>query len=78
MKLTQIIEHCKPKDIIGNACIEIAKLEIDSRKVEKGTAFIAMRGTQVDGHDYIARAIELGASAVVCEKLPETLSENVT
>ncbi len=78
MKLTQIIEHCKPKDIIGNACIEIAKLEIDSRKVEKGTAFIAMRGTQVDGHNYIAKAIELGASAVVCEKLPETLSENVT
>ena len=66
MKITRIIEHCKPKDIIGNADIEILKLEIDSRKVEKGTAFVAIRGTQVNGHDYIAKAIEQGASAVIC------------
>ena len=78
MKLTQIIEHCKPANILGNADIEIGKLEIDSRKVEKNTAFIAMRGTMADGHDYIAKAIESGASAIVCEKLPENLSENVT
>ena len=78
MKITRIIEHCKPKDIIGNADIEILKLEIDSRKVEKGTAFVAIRGTQVNGHDYIAKAIEQGASAVICEQLPDKMVQNVT
>ena len=52
-------------------------LQFDSRKCTEGSVFFAVRGTQVDGHDYIAKAIENGAKAVVCEHLPETQAEGV-
>ena len=52
-------------------------LQFDSRKCTDGSVFFAVRGTQVDGHDYIAKAIENGAKAVVCEHLPETQAEGV-
>ena len=53
-------------------------MNIDSRQVEPGDIFIAMRGTQVDGHKYIAAAEEKGAVAIVCETLPEQINPNVT
>lgn len=62
----------------GNTGIEISSIEFDSRRVKKGTAFVAVRGTQADGHDFIEKAIQMGASAIVCEKLPDFLSEKVT
>ena len=52
-------------------------LQFDSRKCTDGSVFFAVRGTQVDGHDYIVKAIENGAKAVVCEHLPETQAEGV-
>ena len=52
-------------------------LQFDSRKCTDGSVFFAVRGTQVDGHDYIVKAIENGAKAVVCEHLPETQTEGV-
>ena len=78
MKLTQLTSACTPLEVKGSSDIEITGLEIDSRRVTPGTAFIAMRGTQVDGHNYIGKAIELGASAIICETLPETLQHGVT
>ena len=57
---------------------EITGVNIDSRMVEPGDLFIAMRGTQVDGHKYIAAAEEKGAVAIVCESLPEQINPNVT
>lgn len=56
---------------------EICGVEIDSRNVKEGSMFIAMRGTQVDGHEYISAAEEKGAAAIVCEKLPERLNPSV-
>lgn len=53
--------------ITGNADISVRHLVFDSRKVQKGDLFVAVKGTQVDGHDYIKSAIEKGAIAVVCE-----------
>lgn len=50
----------------------------DSRKAKESFVFIAIKGTLSDGHDYIQKAIELGASVVVCEKLPGTINEQVT
>lgn len=56
---------------------EICSVEIDSRNVKEGSMFVAMRGTQVDGHEYISVAEEKGAVAIVCEKLPERLNPSV-
>ena len=57
---------------------EITGVNIDSRMVEPGDLFIAMRGTQVDGHKYITVAEEKGAVAIVCESLPEQINPNIT
>ncbi len=56
---------------------EITGINIDSRQVKSGDMFIAMRGTQVDGHKYIASAEEKGAAAIVCETLPERINPDV-
>ena len=78
MTLNDLIKGCRPSEAIGCLDIEIKEIEIDSRKVKEGTLFIAMRGTQTDGHDYIGKAIEMGACAIVCEKVPEALCKGVT
>ena len=58
--------------------IEVKNIQFDSRKVEAGSMFVATRGTAVDGHTYISKAVEAGASVVVCEDIPiETLSNVV-
>ena len=68
MKLSTLIEKLQPKTIIGNADIDITGVNIDSRQVKPGNLFIAVKGTVSNGHQYIAKAAELGATAVlVCE-----------
>lgn len=78
MKVSEILVNCNLRAIIGDKDLDIQKVSFDSRKVEAGTMFFAVRGTQVDGHAYIDKAIELGASAIVCEILPEEQKEGVT
>jgi UDP-N-acetylmuramoyl-L-alanyl-D-glutamate--2,6-diaminopimelate ligase len=56
---------------------EVANLQIDSRRIESGDVFVTMKGTMTDGHDYIATAIQKGASLIICEVLPESLDEHV-
>jgi len=77
MKLIELLKNVKPLNITGNAEIEIAGVEIDSRQVRPGYLFVAMKGTQVDGHQFIPKAIEQGASAVLCEDMPALLAEGV-
>lgn len=77
-KLKHILANIKTTQIIGNQKIKIAKIEFDSRKVEENTVFVAVKGTQVDGHQFIEKAIDLGAKVVVCQDLPSTFSESVT
>ena len=48
----------------------VSSITFDSRKVKKDSLFIAIRGTAVDGHDFIAQAIEAGAISIICEELP--------
>jgi len=78
MNLREILKNVRPLAIVGNADKDIAGVKIDSRQVKPGYLFVAMKGTQVDGHQFIARAVELGASAILCEDMPETTADGVT
>lgn len=78
MKLNQLIKECQPVQIVGEEGREVKSVQIDSRRVQPGDLFVALRGTQVDGHEYIEKAIGQGATAVVCESLPQHVSEDVT
>ncbi len=78
MELKHLIERTNPLQIIGDANPEVSGLEIDSRQIKPGYAFIALRGTQADGHSYIPKAIELGAKVIVCEEMPENIMPGVT
>ncbi len=77
MKLQEIISGINPIEVVGSVDINITGVNIDSRRISRGHLFIAMRGTQVDGHQYISKAIESGASAIVCEEATDYV-ENVT
>ena len=78
MKLSELIKACTPLEVVGNTEIDITGIELDSRRVGQGTMFVAMRGTQSDGHQYIDKALEFGATAIVCESLPEEKKPEVT
>ncbi|MBR3726242.1 MAG: UDP-N-acetylmuramoyl-L-alanyl-D-glutamate--2,6-diaminopimelate ligase [Prevotella sp.] len=78
MKLSELLQNIKPTKTLGNMDVDIKGIEIDSRKVARGGLFVAMKGTQVDGHSFIPKALELGAVAILCEDLPEKCPENVT
>lgn len=78
MKLNQLIKDCQPVQTVGEEGREVKSVHIDSRRVQPGDLFVALRGTQVDGHEYIEKAIGQGATAVVCESLPQHVSEDVT
>lgn len=78
MKLNQLIKDCQPVQVVGEEGREVKSVQIDSRRVQPGDLFVALRGTQVDGHEYIEKAIGQGATAVACESLPQHVSEDVT
>ena len=66
------------EEIVGSTNIAISSVTFDSRRVKKDSLFVATRGTSVDGHSYIEKAIECGAAAIVCEILPELFIEHIT
>ncbi len=78
MILADLLQHINCLENYGTTGIEVTRIQFDSRKVTQGTVFVATRGTATDGHDFIGMAIENGATAVVCESMPEKLTENVT
>lgn len=71
MRLASIIKDIKTKDILGNVSIDITHVSLDSRQVKEGGLFVAMRGTQIDGHRFIPNVITQGAVAIVCEEVGE-------
>ena len=77
-RLLDILTNIKTIQIIGNQNVMITTIEFDSRKVEDNSVFVAVKGTQVDGHKFIEKAIQLGAKVVVCQDLPSVFSESVT
>ena len=78
MKLNELLSKVKSADITGDADVDIMGVDIDSRRIKPGHLFVAVRGTQVDGHSFIPKAIEQGAVAVLCEDMPEERREGVT
>ncbi len=76
-KLSQLLQSVMVENIVGNDYVEILSVTADSRKVSPGSLFVAVRGTQVDGHDFIGKAVEMGASAVVCESMPSSPETSV-
>ncbi len=77
MKLSDIIKDIEAKSTRGNLSLEVRELCFDSRAVQPGDVFVAVRGVQVDGHDYIEKAIEKGAIAIVCEQVPDHVAVTV-
>ena len=78
MKLSALLSSCKILELVGNTEQDITGICFDSRKVSTSSMFIATVGTVVDGHQFIASAIDKGASVIVCEKLPEQLDATIT
>lgn len=78
MNLQELLKGIKSLAIIGDTDVDITGVNIDSRKISNGHAFVAMKGTQVDGHQFIPKAIELGAKAILCEDMPEDRTDGVT
>ena len=77
-KLSQLIASIQPLRVVGDIEIEITDLINDSRQAGKGALFVAVKGVAVDSHRFIADVVKAGASAIVCEDLPQTLNEGVT
>ena len=77
-RLSELLSATAVVQFVTAADPQIGALEYDSRKVKAGDCFFAVRGTQSDGHNYIASAIESGAVAVVCQTLPQQLNEGVS
>jgi UDP-N-acetylmuramoyl-L-alanyl-D-glutamate--2,6-diaminopimelate ligase len=78
MRLNELLKNVETLNIVGDVDVEITGVNIDSRRIEKGHLFVAIPGTVTDGHKFIPKAIELGATAVLCEKIPEEQTPEVT
>jgi UDP-N-acetylmuramoyl-L-alanyl-D-glutamate--2,6-diaminopimelate ligase len=77
-RLKDILYKVSLEAVHGATDVAISKIEFDSRKIELDAVFVAIRGTLSDGHDYIEKAISLGARVIICEIFPNTLHDNVT
>jgi UDP-N-acetylmuramoyl-L-alanyl-D-glutamate--2,6-diaminopimelate ligase len=78
MKLKDILYKVAIEAVRGSTEISVNKIDFDSRKIADKDVFIAIRGSVSDGHDYIGKAIQLGAIAIVCDVFPETIEEKIT
>lgn len=76
--LSEILYKTRMEEILGSTNVAISSVTFDSRTVKKDSLFIATRGTHVDGHKFIDKAIESGAVAVVCEELPAVIKDHIT
>jgi UDP-N-acetylmuramoyl-L-alanyl-D-glutamate--2,6-diaminopimelate ligase len=78
MVLKDILYKVSIEAVKGSTDITVNKIEFDSRKVQENDVFVAIRGTVTDGHEFIEKAIGLGATAIVCDTLPEVIASNIT
>ena len=77
MVLRDILYKVSIRSVAGSTDVEIKGIEIDSRKTKPGSLFIAVRGVAVDGHEFIEKAMEKGAVAIVCENMPAIKKEGI-
>lgn len=78
MKLSEIISNLKVLQTIGDTERNIEGINIDSRLIKENHLFVAIKGTVADGHNYINKAVELGAKAILCEDIPAEKTEGIT
>lgn len=78
LSLNEILKDVAVIDIAGSSIMSVGELRLDSRAVQSGDTFIAVKGTHADGHNYISSVIEKGARLIICEVLPESLLQTVT
>jgi len=76
--LKDILYKVAIESVTGSTDIAIHKIDFDSRKIEENDVFIAIRGSLSNGHDYIEKAIQLGAIAIICDELPQNLAKGIT
>ena len=76
--LKDILYKVSVNAVYGDTNVKVAQVDFDSRKVIKNSLFVAQKGTSVDGHLYIDKAISLGATTIICEELPIRLEANIT
>jgi len=76
--LKDILYKVSVNTIYGDTNLEISRIDFDSRAVKEGSLFVAQKGVSVDGHLFIDKAIQLGATSVICEVLPEKKQDNIT
>lgn len=77
-KLKDILYKVAVKEVYGNTDIDISNIQFDSRQVQEDDVFVAQKGVIVDGHQFITKAVSLGARTIICESLPEDKNEEVT
>jgi UDP-N-acetylmuramoyl-L-alanyl-D-glutamate--2,6-diaminopimelate ligase len=77
VKLSDILYKVSVRSLIGSTDVDVKDVQIDSRKIKKGSLFIAVKGAAADGHLFIEKALEGGAIVIVCEMMPANKKENV-
>ncbi len=78
VQLKDILYRTTLNSVVGNTSVMVNAIAFDSRKVNKNDVFVAINGTALDGHNYIEKAIDKGATAIVCEKLPINFVDKIT
>ena len=76
--LKDILYKVSLEKVVGNTAVAFRELQFDSRKVGLDDVFIAIKGTQSDGHQFIKKAIDQGALAVVCQQMPKEIINGIT
>src|SRR5688572_1406625 len=76
--LKEILYKAGLLEVIGSTAVEVNAIVFSSNEVVKGGLFVAVRGTRVDGHNFIQHAVESGAAAILCEKFPKTIRQGIT
>ena len=77
MLLQDVLYKVSIRSVLGSTSVEVNDIQIDSRRVKQGTAFIAVKGSATDGHQFIDKAIENGAVAIVYEQIPASVKEGI-
>jgi len=77
IKIEEILKGIDVVSVTGKVTATILSIEFDSRKVTKGSLFVAVKGYKSDGHDFIDSVVKSGASAVICETLPVNPDKNI-
>ena len=78
VKLQDILYKVHLKEVHGSTSLIVTDIHIDSRRVTKGSVFVAIKGEQTDGHKFFDKAIELGATVIICEVLPKVFVSDIT